>query len=110
MSSVPNEDDSLMRNAGDVSCDAMIELAKQEALRNRNVMAYQVVHPVCQRYQELADRGEEYVLQKPTVFGKKMCFTKTTNFQDGDWVRQFQPLKPESVAFDTWSRRKGAPM
>lgn len=90
-----------------MSCDAMVELAKAEAQRNMNMMSYQVVHPICQRFQELSDRKEEHELQKPSVYGKKACFTKTETFHDGNWKQQFE--YPDAIAqFDTWSRRKGA--
>lgn len=106
MSSLPSEDKSCMISASDMSCQAMTELAKAEAQRNMGMMSYQVVHPICQRFQELADRGEEYLLQKPSVYGKKACFTQTDKYKDGPWTAQFE--LQATPQFDTWSRRKGA--
>lgn len=96
-----------MLTAGEMSCQAMTELAKAEAQRNLNMMSYQVVHPICERFQSLADRGDEYLLQKPSVFGKKVCFTPTDKFHDGPWKAQFE-YPNATPKFDTWSRRKGA--
>lgn len=105
MSSLPSEDKSCMIAAGNMSCQAMTELAKAEAQRNVGMMSYHVVHPMCQRFQELADRGEEYLLQKPTVYGKKACFSQTDKYQDGPWKSQFD-YPAAMPKFDTWSRRK----
>lgn len=107
MSSIPSEDKSCMMSASEMSCQAMTLLAKQEAERNQGVMFRQVLHPACEKFQQLADRAEEYVLQKPSVFGKKMCFSQTENYQDGPWKDQFKPLTSLQASFDTWSRRKG---
>ena len=106
MSSLPSEDKSCMISASDMSCQAMTELAKAEAQRNMGMMSYQVVHPICQRFQELADREEEYTLQKPSVYGKKACFSQSDKYQDGPWTAQFE--LQATPKFDTWSRRKGA--
>lgn len=107
MSSLPSNDQSCMLSSGQLSCDAMTELAKAEAQRNLNMMSYQVVHPICQRFQTLADREEEYLLQKPSVYGKKACFSQTDKYQDGPWKKQFE-YPSATPQFDTWSRRKGA--
>lgn len=107
MSSLPSNDESCKLSAAQMSCDAMIDLAKDEAQRNMNMMSYQVVHPICERFQKLADRGEEYLLQKSEVFGKKACFTQTDKYQDGPWKAQFD-YPTATPKFDTWSRRKGA--
>lgn len=107
MSSIPSNDASCMMQASDVSCDAMVGLAKDEAARNAATLGHQVVHPVCERFQQLADRAEEHGLQKPPTFARKMCFTKTDHFQEGPWSSQFAPIPYPNVRFDTWTRAKG---
>lgn len=109
MSSVNAEDTQLMNASSQMSCQVMTELAKDEARRNMNPLSYQVVHPACSKFQELADRETEYFLQKAQPDGKKACFEKATNFQEGPWTSQFAPLMNPNIAFDVWSRRKGAP-
>jgi hypothetical protein len=84
----------------------MTELAKNEAVKNRDILFYQAVHPACERFQNLADRGQEDDLQKPTVYGKKVCFTPMPTFRDGNWTKQFETKTPDPVRFDIWSRRK----
>jgi hypothetical protein len=94
--------------AGNVSCDAMKQLARDEALRNRSMCDYQTLYPACERFRELADRVEEYKLQKPPGFMRNMCFTKTPSFQEGDWAARFGGgPTPRDVRFDTWTRAKG---
>jgi hypothetical protein len=95
-----------MTTSSEMSCQAMSELAKNEAIRNRDIMFYQTIHPVCERFQNLADREQEYDLQKPITFGKKACFTPTPSFRDGPWKDMFNVKTSDPVRFDIWSRRK----
>jgi hypothetical protein len=99
------DDASCMMSASAMSCAAMHELAREEASRNVNVLSYNVLHPMCSRFQELADRKDEHELQKPPQFAKKLCFTKTPQFQDGPWRDQFAPI-PRPLEFDVQTRRR----
>lgn len=111
MSSVDAEDKQLWNASSQLSCQIMTQLAQDEARRNNGPLSYQVVHPVCEKYQQLADREAEHLLQKTNPHGKKACFMKQHNYQDGPWTAQFaSPLHQNDVAFDIWSRRKGTPL
>lgn len=96
--------------AADVSCVAMKELALDEGKRNAAALQRNLVFPACERFQKLADREEEYVLQKPTTFSRKMCFTKTSHFQQGDWETAFPKNGVDvwNARFETWTRAKGS--
>ena len=105
MSSLASGDTSCLTAANDMSCQAMSELAKAEVHRNVGMLSYQVINPTCQRFQELPDRGEESLLQQPSVYGKKACFSQTDKYRDGPWKSQFD-YPAAMPTFDTWSRRK----
>lgn len=104
---VTPEEEPCAVTAANVSCEAMSELAIQEARRNSALLGYQTVYPACARFLELADRKEEHTLQKPATFAKNYCFTKEPAFQEGPWQTQFQSIPLPNVRFDTWTRAKG---
>ena len=108
MASIDNNA-SCMSLADQMSCEAQVWLAKEEARKNAGVFS-QSLAP-CERYTVLADREQEHALQKTEGASKKLCVTKTAHYQDGDWVQQFTPLMsvPEAVvpaAFDVQTRRR----
>lgn len=101
-----DQEEACAVTAGSVSCDAMSELAIAETQRNAGVLSYQVAFPACERFQQLADRVQEYNLQKPPGLMRKMCFTKTDDFQQGPWETQFNQVPWQNVNFDKWTRAK----
>jgi hypothetical protein len=110
------DDNSCMLSADAMSCDAQIGLAKNELARNSYVTNYLVNHPVCERFNQLMDRGEEYDLLKTVGSSKKLCITKNPNFNEGPWTDQFTTLlgdKPQEsknaviyTKFDEWTSAK----
>lgn len=101
-------DDQCHLASANMSCEAMTALAAREAQNNSVLLQYNTVHPVCQRFMELADRVDEYKLQKPSTFVKNACFTKTPAFQQGPWDKQFaSDFAWQNISFDAWTKAKG---
>lgn len=84
--------------ASDLSCAAMIELAKRESAGNAYVQRYMVnAYPAAERFCELMDRTAETTLQKAPNTGKRLCITKQPHYQEGPWSEAFAPLIPPGV-------------
>jgi hypothetical protein len=82
----------------------MIDLALKDYDRNAGVLGYQIIDPSCERYQQLADRGEEYKLQLNGGISRNLCFTHDPSLKAGDYFHQIQNTRKES--FEQWTRRK----
>ena len=93
-----------MQLANDVSCQRMLQLAKQEFALNQGPMLYAIDNPTCAMNLELADRGQEYLLQKPAQFARNLCFVKKPTYGEGTWVHQYAGI--DRVEFDINTRRK----
>ena len=99
-------DKSCFDLADDLSCIAMIGLAKDEYSKNLQNISYNLINPACPMLQKLADRGIEYDLQKgPNTHLNAACFNLPANYYSGPWVSQFNINKPPfEIKFDTWTR------
>lgn len=104
MSSAPWSDTSCMQAASDMSCAAMLQLAKKEYDQNASVLSYQVVHPACDKYSQLADRGDEYKLFLNGGISRNLCFTHDPALKAGPYFSQIENTRKES--FEAWTRRK----
>jgi hypothetical protein len=111
--------------ANQVSCSAMTELAKAEFYNNMTLLSYNVVYPVCERLQSLADRDMESYLLLTDIQDSKTCFDMSPDYKKGPWIDQFKLYKKEhqfdnqkpydvryeerpsyDIRFDQWTRPK----
>ena len=105
MSSLEPEDPTCMNAADMMSCDAMIILAKKEAKADTAICSRDLLNPVCSRYNSLADRGTEYILQANGIISKNICFNPNVMIKTGEWEQQFEALQPKMAnAYDTFTR------
>lgn len=104
MSSTTWSDTSCMQKASVMSCQAMLALAKKEYDQNSSVLSYQVVAPNCERFQQLADRGDEYKLLLNGGISRNLCFTHDPALKAGPYFSQIENIRAES--FEKWTRRK----
>jgi len=75
--------------ASHLSCAAMRELAQVELNALNESRQYMFENPACPRFNQLADRGTEYALQKTPDTSKKACIDKSPKYQDGPWTAAF---------------------
>lgn len=106
MSSVKFNDSSCTTSASKVSCDAMSSLAIDAYKKNRQYQSYLLQDPSCFRYQSLADRGDEHLLQKSLGIARNVCFEKTPEFQKGPWENQYAPQVDLPTFYEKWTRSK----
>ena len=99
-------DSTCMNLADQLSCQNMLKLAQKEYHQNDDINRYMIEHPVCERFQNLADREQEYVLQKPLQFAKNLCMVKKPTYDQGDYVNQLHALPFDRMQFEEWTRRK----
>ena len=97
--------------ASHLSCAAMRELAQVELNALNESRQYMFENPACPRFNQLADRGAEYALQKTPDTSKKACIDKSPKYQDGPWTAAFtaQGLVAQSgrmARFDASTRAK----
>ena len=105
MSSLEPEDPSCMNQADIMSCDAMTILAKKEAHADVSICGYSLLHPVCNRYNSLADRGLEYTLQANGIVSRNICFNPNVMIKQGEWEQQFEVLKVDMpLVYDNLTR------
>lgn len=103
MSSVAWNDTSCRDIASSMSCKAMTELAYKDWDRNTGVLSYQVVHPVCDKYQSLANRDHENSLLYGTL-SRNLCFIHDPILKAGGYFQQLPNTRNEE--YDLWTRRK----
>ena len=78
-----------MKYANAMSCDAMSGMAQNEVLKNFNIRLFAASSPVCNRYQELADRELELKMLAGNGLARSMCFNPCQHIQVGEWEKQF---------------------
>lgn len=100
--------ESCAPHADEVSCDAQIQLAKEEIARLSRMNALLMSNPTCRRQMEMPDRREEHDLIKSQPTGLKYCYAKREVDPNGQWQDQFTLLTPDytKTVFDQWSRNK----
>ena len=105
MSSLEAEDPTCMNAADAMSCDAMTILAKKEARADASICGYSLLHPVCNRFNSLADRGLEYTLQANGIVSRNICFNPNAMIKQGEWEQQFEISKMNGpIVFDNSTR------
>jgi hypothetical protein len=105
MSSLEPEDPSCINAADEMSCDAMTILAKKEAREDATICNYSLLHPVCNRFNSLADRGLEYTLQANGIVSRNICFNPNVMIKKGEWEQQFEILKVDApLVYDNITR------
>jgi hypothetical protein len=94
-------------HADKMSCDAMSSLSKAALIADFKHQSYLTNDPSCFRYQALADRGDEHLLQKSLGISRNVCFEKTPEFQQGEWQTTFPPMGVHLPTFyEQWTRAK----
>lgn len=94
-----------LREAADLSCDAMSQLAAREADRNAGRLDFMINDPTCERWRQLADRGVEDRLQKTLGSFRKLCVDKMPDYQKGPWTHLFGD-GTATPRFEQWTKAK----
>lgn len=88
--------DGLAQKANEMSCAAMIELAKQEWHDNRAGLGYALASRCYDQFDEGALRGKD--------LSRQLCFTHDPAFKLGDYFKQLGDPRVEK--YEEWTRRK----
>lgn len=107
MSSVLSNDRSCMLTAENMSCTAVHDMNARYNKNNATLLNYSVGQPnLCERYHHISDKQLEHTLQAGGGLVRNMCWNTPPNLSQGDYAKQFAPIRPVPEIFLMSTKQK----
>lgn len=92
-------DTSTWKEASELSCKHMRELAIKELNENKYYDNKTLYHPAWERFHQFSDRNLELKIQKGSFINKKSCINKRPDYNKGKWENSFAVYNPNTECY-----------